>query len=141
MVVRRDGNGWEVAGIGEELREVFSSWRRAITFRVAHLINQYTHKHGRKPSARPVWSMAQFVTLDSRQCKAHSARARAELLARWEAQSRRAEMQALSAMPGEALGSARPGPRGSGRDWRRGRPGSGGGDRGRGAVEGSVHAV
>jgi AAA domain len=47
--------------------------------------------------------MAQFVTLDSRQRKEHSAPSRAELLARWEAQSRHAETQALSAIPGAAL--------------------------------------
>src|SRR5258708_18743256 len=48
--------------------------------------------------------MAQFVTLDSRKSKAHSAPSRESLLARWEAQSRRAETQALGAIPGAALG-------------------------------------
>jgi AAA domain len=47
--------------------------------------------------------MAQFVTLDSRQRKEHSAPPRAEFLARWEAQSRRAETQALSSISGAAL--------------------------------------
>jgi conjugative relaxase-like TrwC/TraI family protein len=103
VIARPDGNGWEIAGIGEDLRDLFSSRRRAITPRVAHLVDQYTQKHGKKPSARAVWSMAQFVTLDSRPAKEHSASARAELLARWEAQSRAAEKQALSAVPGAAL--------------------------------------
>ena len=48
--------------------------------------------------------MAQFVTLDSRPAKAHSAPTRAALLARWEAQSRRAETEALSTIPDNALG-------------------------------------
>ena len=48
--------------------------------------------------------MAQFVTLDSRQAKAHSAPSRETLLAQWEAQSRRAETEALSAIPEAALG-------------------------------------
>jgi len=103
ILARPDGNGWEIAGIGEDLRDLFSSRRRAITPRVAQLIDQYTQKHGKRPSARAVWSMAQFVTLDSRQRKAHSAPSRAELLARWEAQSRAAETQALSSIPGAAL--------------------------------------
>ncbi len=51
--------------------------------------------------------MAQFVTLDSRRAKAHSAPSRETLLAQWEAQSRRAETEALSAIPDAALG--RPG--------------------------------
>ena len=54
VLARPDGNGWEMAGIGEELRGLFSSWRRAITPRVAHLVEEYTQKHGRKPSARAV---------------------------------------------------------------------------------------
>jgi conjugative relaxase-like TrwC/TraI family protein len=108
MVARPDGNGWEVAGIGADLRALFSSRRRAITPRVAHLIEQYAQKHGKQPSARAVWSMAQFVTLDSRQTKEHSAPARAELLARWEEQSRAAETQALSAIPAVTLGTRGP---------------------------------
>ncbi len=44
-----------------------------------------------------------FVTFDSRQAKAHSAPSRETLLARWEAQSRRAEAQALSDIPDAAL--------------------------------------
>ena len=48
--------------------------------------------------------MAQFVTLDSRRAKAHSAPSREALLAQWEAQSRRAETEALSAVPDAALG-------------------------------------
>jgi len=51
-----------------------------------------------------VWSMAQFVTLDSRRAKAHSAPSRETLLAQWEAQSKRAETEALSAIPDAALG-------------------------------------
>jgi conjugative relaxase-like TrwC/TraI family protein len=106
ILARPDGNGWEIAGIGEDVRDLFSSRRRAITPRVAQLVGEYAQKHGKKPSARAVWSMAQFVTLDSRQRKAQSAPARAELLARWEAQSRAAETQALSAIPDAALGVA-----------------------------------
>jgi hypothetical protein len=47
--------------------------------------------------------MAQFVTLDSRRAKAHSAPPREALLARWEEQSRRAETEALSAIPEAVL--------------------------------------
>ena len=101
---RPDGNGWEIAGISEELREAFSSRRRAIGPRVQELIGEYERKHGKAPNARAVWSMAQFVTLDSRRAKAHSAPTRAALLAHWEAQSRRAETAALSAIPDAVLG-------------------------------------
>jgi len=103
-VARPDGNGWEIAGISEALREEFSSRRRAIEPRLEELIGAYERKHGKAPSARALWSMAQFVTLDSRRAKAHSAPTHAALLARWEAQSRRAESQALSAIPEAVFG-------------------------------------
>ena len=98
-VARADGNGWEVVGISEELRDQFSSRRRAIEPRVRQLIDEYERKHGKAPNARAIWSMAQFVTLDTRQEKAHSAPPRDALLAQWEAQSRRAETEALSSNP------------------------------------------
>ena len=106
MVARPDGNGQEVAGFSEAVREQFSSRRRAIEPRVQQLIGEYQRRHGKAPNARAVWSMAQFVTLDSRQAKAHSAPTRETLLAQWEAQSRRAETEALSAIPDAALGRA-----------------------------------
>jgi hypothetical protein len=103
-VARADGNGWEIAGVSEAVREEFSSRRRAIGPRVRQLIGEYERKHGKAPDARAVWSMAQFVTLDSRRAKAHSAPTRETLLARWETQSRRAETEALSAIPDAVLG-------------------------------------
>lgn len=107
-VARPDGNGWEVAGISEDLRDQFSSRRRTIGPRLQELTGEFARKHGRQPSARAVWSMAQFVTLDSRPAKAHTAAARETLLARWEAQSRRAETGALSTIPEAALGRREP---------------------------------
>ena len=108
-VARADGNGWEIAGISEAVRDQFSSRRRAIGPRVRQLTEEYERKHGRAPDARAVWSMAQFVTLDSRRAKAHSAPSRETLLAQWETQSRRAETEALSAIPDAVLGRRRAG--------------------------------
>jgi hypothetical protein len=102
-IARPDGNGWEIAGVSEATRDLFSSRRRAIEPRLHALIEEYERRHGKAPNARAVWSMAQFVTLDSRQPKAHSAPVRDTSLARWEAHSRRAEVQALSAIPDAAL--------------------------------------
>jgi len=103
-VARADGNGWEIAGISQAVRDQFSSRRRAIGPRVRQLIEVYERKHCRVPDARAVWSMAQFVTLDSRRAKAHSAPTRETLLTQWETQSRRAETEALSAIPDAVLG-------------------------------------
>ena len=92
MIPRADGNGWELAGVSVETMDQFSSRRRTIEPRLQELIAEYKRRHGREPHARAFWSIAQFVTLDSRQPKAHSAPTREELLARWEAQSRRGEV-------------------------------------------------
>jgi TrwC relaxase/AAA domain len=121
-VARADGNGWEIAGISEAVRDQFSSRRRAIGPRVQELIEEYERRHDRPPDARAVWSMAQFVTLDSRRAKAHSAPSRETLLGQWEAQSRRAETETLSAIPDAALGRRGPGgaaqlPSGAQLDW------------------------
>ena len=134
---RPDGNGWEIAGISEELREAFSSRRRAIGPRVQELIGEYERKHGKAPDARAVWSMAQFVTLDSRRAKAHSAPTRAALLARWEAHpaALKPRRSALSRggprkaqAPRQGAPARRPG----------GGPGPGRGGRGRAAIQGNV---
>ena len=109
MIARADGNGQEIAGVCEAALDQFSSRRRAIRPRVRQLIEEYERKHGKAPNARAVWSMAQFVTLDSRPAKSHSAPSRETLLAQWEAQSRRAETGALSAIPDAALGRRDPG--------------------------------
>jgi hypothetical protein len=103
IVPRADGNGWELAGVSAELMNQFSSRRKTIEPRLQELVAEYKRRHGREPHARALWSIAQFVTLDSRQPKAHSAPSRGELLARWEAQSRAGEAQALSDLPRPAL--------------------------------------
>ena len=51
-VARSDGNGWEIAGISQELREQFSSRRRAIEPRVQQLVDEYERRHGKAPTAR-----------------------------------------------------------------------------------------
>jgi TrwC relaxase len=100
---RADGNGWELAGITTEVQDKFSSRRHAIEPRLQELIAEYKSRFGKEPHARALWSIAQFVTLDSRSAKTHSAPSREELLARWEAQSRRNEVQSLSEIPDAAL--------------------------------------
>ncbi len=102
-ISRADGNGWELAGVSAEICDQFSSRRHAIEPRLQALIAEYKKRRGREPHARALWSMAQFVTLDSRRTKAHSAPSREELLQGWEARSRRNEVQALSDIPDAAF--------------------------------------
>ena len=62
---------------------MFSSRRAAVTAGVAELAAAYDERHGRPPSARALFSMAQYVTLNSRRAKPKKSAAptRAEMLA------------------------------------------------------------
>lgn len=110
-ISRTDGNGWELAGISPEILDQFSSRRQAIGPRLQELVAEYKERYGKEPHARALWSIAQFVTLDSRLPKAHAVPSREELLARWEAESRENEVQALSDLPDAACRGREPGSR------------------------------
>jgi conjugative relaxase-like TrwC/TraI family protein len=84
FLTRPDGKAREVAGISEEVRELFSSRRRAITPGVAELAEAYEAKHGREPSPYVLRLMAEHVTLKTRARKPDQSPSREELLTGWE---------------------------------------------------------
>ncbi|MFJ8744110.1 MobF family relaxase [Embleya sp. NPDC127516] len=84
FAMRPDGKAREILGIGEEVREQFSSRRRVISAKVADMVELYRLVHGRKPSAYELTCMAQTATLHTRAPKKKHAASREELLARWE---------------------------------------------------------
>jgi hypothetical protein len=107
---RPDGHGRELTGVPQTVKDKFSSRRAAITAGVAELAAAYQARHGRPPSARALFSMAQYVTLDSRRAKPRHEHAvpRAVTLAGWEAEMRAAELGALADIPARVLGSLDP---------------------------------
>ena len=108
---RPDGHGRELTGVPQRVKDLFSSRRMAITAGVADLAAQYQERHGRPPSARALFSMAQYVTLDSRRAKPRHEHAipRAVTLAGWQAEMRAAELGALADIPARVVGSLDPG--------------------------------
>lgn len=84
FATRPDGKAREILGITEEMREQFSSRRRAISTKVAEMLEVYRAVHGREPSAYEITCMAQIATLHTRAPKKKNAVSREELLARWE---------------------------------------------------------
>ena len=108
---RPDGHGRELTGVPQRVKDLFSSRRTAITSGVAALAVQYEQQHGRRPSARALFSMAQYVTLDSRRAKPRHEHAvpRAVTLAGWQAEMRAAELGALADIPLRVIGSLDPG--------------------------------
>ena len=82
--MRADGKAREIRGVDEDVRDLFSSRRRAITPRVAKLAAAYEAKHGKAPSAYVLRLMAEHVTLKTRARKPEKTPGRDELLSGWE---------------------------------------------------------
>jgi len=82
--MRPDGKAREIVGIDQDLRDKFSTRRQGITAEVAKLAKAYEQEHGVAPSAHVLSKMSQFVCLDQRETKKHSAPTREALLASWE---------------------------------------------------------
>jgi hypothetical protein len=118
MVPRLDGNGAEVGGIGQDVMDLFSSRRRALTPELKKLISQYVATYGRQPNKRTIWLLGQQAAQNTRRPKAEARRraagqtgstepTEAERLAAWETQTTAREVQALSQVhQGEAAYAA-----------------------------------
>ena len=109
MVLREDGNGAEVGGVGQDVMDLFSSRAVAVTGELKKLVQEYADKHGRPPSRRTLWLLHQQAGQNTRRTKAEARRTiagqtgaaeptAAQRLAAWEAQTARREMAALSAV-------------------------------------------
>jgi len=109
MVLRADGNGAEIGGVGQEVKDLFSSRAVAVTGELDRLAQQYQAVHGKPPSRRTLWLLHQQAGQNTRRTKAQAWRTiagqtgtaeptEAQRLAAWEAQTARREVQALSAV-------------------------------------------
>jgi len=72
----------EVAGVGQQLIDLFSSRRSEIEVRQEQLVRQYRDKYGRMPSDKVAYQLFQQATLDTREGKTHP-RSLAELRTLW----------------------------------------------------------
>jgi hypothetical protein len=117
MVPRADGNGAEVGGVSQDVKDLFSSRAVAVTGELDRLAQQYQATHGRAPSRRMLWLLHQQAGQNTRRTKAQGRRTIAghtgtaepteeQRLAAWEAQTARREMQALSAVHAQAAAFA-----------------------------------
>jgi hypothetical protein len=108
---RPDLHGRELTGVPQPVKDMFSSRRTAISATVAGLAAEYAERHGRPPSARALFSMAQYATLDSRRAKPRHEHAvpRAVTLTGWEAEMRAAELGALADIPARVIAILDPG--------------------------------
>ena len=109
MVPRADGNGAEIGGVGQDVKDLFSSRAVAVTGELDRLARQYQAVHGKPPSRRTLWLLHQQAGQNTRRTKAQARRTiagqtgtteptEAQRLAAWEAQTAHREIQALSAV-------------------------------------------
>jgi hypothetical protein len=62
---------WDIAGVPEELMDLFSTRSAHIEQAVAELATHYAHDHGRQPSRRALIRLRQQATLETRPEKEH----------------------------------------------------------------------
>jgi len=109
MVPRADGNGAEIGGVPQDVKDLFSSRAVAVTGELGRLAREYEAAHGKPPSRRTLWLLHQQAGQNTRRTKAEARRTiagqtgaaeptQAQRLAAWEAQTARREMQVLSAV-------------------------------------------
>ncbi|MDP8969603.1 MAG: relaxase domain-containing protein, partial [Actinomycetota bacterium] len=111
QLTRRLGVAWrdrpdglrELVGVDDELIELFSTRRRAITAKLAELTAAYRDKYGHEPPAAVVSAMAQDATLKTRARKREISAE--EALERWEATARQ-RGRALALLPRQVLDRA-----------------------------------
>ena len=109
MVPRADGNGAEIGGVSQDVKDLFSSRAVAVTGELDRLAREYEAVHGRPPSRRTLWLLHQQAGQNTRRTKTQARRTiagqtgtteptAAQRLAAWEAHTVHREVQALSAV-------------------------------------------
>ena len=109
MVPRADGNGAEIGGVGQDVKDLFSSRAVAVTRELDRLSREYQAVQGKPPSRRTLWLLHQQAGQNTRRTKAQARRTiagqtgaaeptAAQRLAAWEAQTAWRETQVLSAV-------------------------------------------
>ncbi|WP_405183720.1 relaxase domain-containing protein (plasmid) [Nocardia sp. NBC_01377] len=78
----------ELAGFDPRLGAAWSARAEAINARLAVMTTDFQNRHGREPSPKELWRMAEEATLSTRGAK-HHARSRAEQRTEWRIEARR----------------------------------------------------
>ena len=110
-LTRRLGVAWrdrpdglrEIDGVDDDLIDVFSTRRRAITVRVAEMVNAYRYRYGIDPPPAVLSAMAQHATLTTRPGKGTVSAA--EAVTAWEATARSLGRR-LADLPRRVVGRA-----------------------------------
>jgi hypothetical protein len=105
MVPRADGNGCEIGGVSQQVMDLFSARKAALSPEVEKMAEAYRRKYGHQPSKRTLWLMGQRAAAMTRRPKSAARKIHGtgsgdvdegERLAAWEAQTAAREITALS---------------------------------------------
>ncbi|MDT0348133.1 MobF family relaxase [Pseudonocardia charpentierae] len=93
---RPDGRAREIVGIDQDVLDLFSSRRRAISAKAEELCRAFAARHGRDPSPLERTRIAQQATLATRAAKSHDSEDLDARLERWERECREARDSGLA---------------------------------------------
>ena len=100
---RPDGKAREVVGIAEEVRDLFSSRRHAITAKAEQLVAAFTAKFSREPSPLEHNRLSQQATLATRKAKSHDGETLGDRLDRWARECHAAVAKSLAQIGRDVL--------------------------------------
>lgn len=106
FATRPDGKAREILGVSQDVMDLFSSRRRAITAKAAELVEAFEKRFGREPSAVERTMLAQQATLATRASKRYDGESLPQRLDRWEAETRTKLAGGLSQVAAEVLARA-----------------------------------
>ena len=85
-VMREDGNDFEIAGIDQDVMDLFSSRTKTLTRRADKLISDAETRLGRPLNSLERYRLSKRASLSTRQAKTHDGETEAERLSRWDAE-------------------------------------------------------
>ncbi|MEQ4205786.1 MobF family relaxase [Actinopolymorpha sp. B9G3] len=88
FATRPDGKAREVVGIGQDVLNLFSSRRRAITAKTRELVGVFEARFGREPNSLELDRLQRRATFATRKAKSHEGETEAQRLDRWDRELR-----------------------------------------------------
>lgn len=85
---RTDGHGQQIAGVPQQVLDMFSTRTRAIGARTEQLVDQFRTQFRREPTSIERKGLAQQATLWTRKAKSHDGESAEQRLERWERETR-----------------------------------------------------
>ncbi|MFE0532030.1 MobF family relaxase [Micromonospora parva] len=106
FATRADGKAREIIGVRQQVMDMFSSRRRAVTKKVRDLVDAFEGKFGRSPNGLEMTRLSQQATMATRRAKTHDGETLDDRLARWDAELRAEVADGLASVARDVHGHA-----------------------------------